>query len=41
MLWMDFASRGIHQQVVKTKALAAAYYGSAPKRNTYRERYTG
>lgn len=30
-LWTDFASRGIHEQAVKTKALAAAYYGSAPK----------
>ncbi len=30
-LWTDFASRGIHEQAVKTKALAAAYYGAAPK----------
>ena len=30
-LWTDFASRGIHEQAVKTKALATAYYGSAPK----------
>ena len=26
-LWTDFASRGIHEMAVKTKALAAAYYG--------------
>lgn len=31
VLWTDFASRAIHEQAVKTKALAAAYYGSAPK----------
>jgi len=30
-LWTDFASRGIHEQAVKTKALATAYYGVAPK----------
>lgn len=30
-LWTDFASRAIHEQAVKTKALAAAYYGSAAK----------
>nr|WP_233575827.1 tannase/feruloyl esterase family alpha/beta hydrolase [Noviherbaspirillum saxi] len=30
-LWEDFAERSIHQQIVKTKALATAYYGSAPK----------
>jgi hypothetical protein len=30
-LWTDFASRGIHEQAVKTKALATAYYGTAPK----------
>ncbi len=30
-LWTDFASRGVHEQAVKTKALAAAYYGTAPK----------
>ena len=30
-LWTDFASRAIHEQAVKTKALATAYYGSAPK----------
>lgn len=30
-LWNDFASRAIHQQVVLTKALAKAYYGSPPR----------
>jgi hypothetical protein len=30
-LWTDFASRGIHEEVVKAKALATAFYGSAPK----------
>ncbi len=30
-LWTDFASRGIHEQAVKTKALAAAYYGTPAK----------
>ena len=30
-LWTDYASRAIHEQTVKTKALATAYYGSAPK----------
>lgn len=33
-LWTDFASRGIHEQAVKTKALAAAYYGT-PARYAY------
>lgn len=30
-LWADFATRGVHEQAVKTKALATAYYGSAPR----------
>ena len=30
-LWKDFASRSLHEQAVKTKALATAYYGRAPK----------
>jgi len=30
-LWTDFASRAVHQQAIKSKALAAAYYGTAPK----------
>ena len=33
-LWEDFAARGIHEQIVKTKALVKAYYGS-PARYTY------
>lgn len=31
VLWTDFASRAIHEQAVKTKALATAYYGRAAK----------
>jgi hypothetical protein len=30
-LWIDFSLRAIHEQVIKAKALAAAYYGSGPK----------
>jgi pimeloyl-ACP methyl ester carboxylesterase len=30
-LWADFASRAVHEQAVKSKALAAYYYGRAPK----------
>ncbi len=30
-LWTDFASRGIHEMAVKAKALAAGFYGAAPK----------
>jgi feruloyl esterase len=30
-LWEDFATRSIHEQAVKSKALAALYYGSAPR----------
>jgi feruloyl esterase len=30
-LWTDFASRSVHEQAVKTKALATAFYGTAPK----------
>lgn len=30
-LWTDFAQRGIHEQALKTKALAQAYYGTAAK----------
>jgi feruloyl esterase len=29
-LWTDFASRAVHEMATKTKALAAAYYGSQP-----------
>lgn len=31
VLWADFASRGVHEAAVKTKALAAIYYGTAAK----------
>lgn len=34
VLWNDFAVRGIHEMAVKTKALAADYYGS-PARYAY------
>ncbi|MGH8777953.1 tannase/feruloyl esterase family alpha/beta hydrolase [Paraburkholderia sp.] len=30
-LWTDFASRGIHEMAVETKALAAAYYAKSAK----------
>lgn len=30
-LWSDFAQRGIHEQAVKTKALAQAFYGKAAR----------
>jgi pimeloyl-ACP methyl ester carboxylesterase len=30
-LWKDFSERSLHELAVKTKALATAYYGSAPK----------
>jgi Tannase and feruloyl esterase len=31
VLWNDFAQRGIHEQVIKTKALAQRFYAQAPK----------
>jgi len=34
VLWRDFSERAIHEQAVKTKALAAAYYGR-PARYAY------
>lgn len=40
-LWQDFAVRGIYQQVVKAKALATAYYGSAPERTYWDGGSTG
>lgn len=40
-LWTDFASRGIHEQAVKTKALATAYYGSAPRYSYWEGGSTG
>lgn len=30
-LWKDFSERSLHEMAIKTKALATAYYGSAPK----------
>jgi len=39
--WADFSSRGIHEMVVKTKALATAYYGVAPKYSYYDGTSTG
>ncbi|MNE00012.1 Tannase and feruloyl esterase [compost metagenome] len=30
-LWKDFSERGIHEQALKTKALATAYYSEAPR----------
>lgn len=30
-LWTDFAQRSLHEQAVKTKALADAYYGRPPR----------
>ena len=30
-LWKDFSIRSMHEQALKTKALATAYYGRAPK----------
>jgi len=33
-LWTDFSSRGIHEMAVKTKLLAAAYYGK-PAQHSY------
>jgi feruloyl esterase len=30
-LWADFASRSVHEQAVKSKALTTLYYGRAPK----------
>ena len=41
VLWKDFASRGIYEQSVKTKALATAYYGTAPRRTYWEGGSTG
>lgn len=41
VLWTDFASRGIHEQAVKTKALATTFYGSAPKYSYWEGGSTG
>ena len=40
-LWRDFASRGIQQQAIKSKLIAAAYYGSAPKYSYWEGGSTG
>jgi hypothetical protein len=40
-LWEDFADRAIHQQAVKTKALAAAYYGRPAKYSYFTGSSTG
>lgn len=40
-LWADFASRSLHEQAVKTKALATAYYGTAPKYSYFEGSSTG
>ncbi|TWI62529.1 tannase/feruloyl esterase [Pseudoduganella lurida] len=40
-LWIDFASRAIHEQALKTKALATAYYGAAPRRSYWEGGSTG
>jgi feruloyl esterase len=40
-LWQDFASRAIHEQALKTKALARAYYGVAAKYSYWEGGSTG
>lgn len=40
-LWTDFASRAIHEQAVKSKALAAFYYGKAPNYSYWEGGSTG
>jgi feruloyl esterase len=40
-LWTDFAVRGIHEQAVKTKAVARAFYGRAPTRSYWEGGSTG
>lgn len=40
-LWIDFAHRAMHEMAVKTKALAAAYYGSPPRYCYYEGVSTG
>jgi len=39
--WIDFAHRAQHEMAVKTKALAAAYYGRPPKFSYYEGSSTG
>jgi hypothetical protein len=40
-LWIDFSHRAMHEMAVKTKALATAYYGSAPRFCYYEGASTG
>lgn len=40
-LWTDFASRAVHEQAVKSKALAALYYGQAPRYSYWEGGSTG
>jgi hypothetical protein len=40
-LWTDFAHRAMHEMAVKTKALATAYYGTAPRYAYYEGASTG
>jgi hypothetical protein len=40
-LWIDFSHRAMHEMAVKTKALATAYYGSAPRYCYYEGASTG
>ncbi|WP_298286112.1 tannase/feruloyl esterase family alpha/beta hydrolase [Novosphingobium sp.] len=40
-LWTDFASRAIHEQAVKSKALAAYYYGRPPRHSYWEGGSTG
>jgi pimeloyl-ACP methyl ester carboxylesterase len=41
VLWEDFSNRAIHEHAVKAKALATAYYGSAPKFSYFEGGSTG
>lgn len=41
VLWRDFAERGIHEMAVKTKQLAQAYYGEAPRYSYFNGFSTG
>jgi pimeloyl-ACP methyl ester carboxylesterase len=40
-LWIDFSHRAQHEVAVKSKALATAYYGSAPRYSYYEGASTG
>jgi pimeloyl-ACP methyl ester carboxylesterase len=40
-LWTDFATRSVHEQAVKSKALAALYYGAPPKYSYWEGGSTG